>query len=75
MNIYTLLLVNLPLVIGMVIFLTRQQLAGWIEANFGLHLSTLVFTGIAIGFYLLWMGLYFPLRYKQYQEMMEKRKK
>ena len=75
MNIYTLLLVNLPLVIGMVIFLTRQQLTGLIEANFGLHVSTLVFTGIAIGFYLLWMGLYFPLRYKQYKSMMERRGK
>ncbi len=75
MNIYTLLLVNLPLVLGMIIFMTRQQLAALIEAQLGWQVSTLVFTGVSIGLYLLWMGLYFPLRYKQYQEMVERRKK
>jgi hypothetical protein len=74
LTVYNLLLVNLPLVIGMLIFLTRQQLAGLLEANFGLHVGSVVFTGIAIGFYVLWMVLYFPLRYKQYKNMMDKRK-
>ncbi len=74
MNVYTLFLVNLPLIIGVVIFLTRLQLAALIEAHFGVHVDTVVFTGISIGFYVLWMVLYFPLRYKQYKAMMNKRK-